>query len=85
MIRAFRLPLLSAAGLLAGVAAGPARGAQSYAGCTGFIDAVPASITTQGVWCLRGHRFTSQTSGAAISILADNRWARPDRPGAAVR
>ena len=54
------------------VGAHPTRAAESYAACSGFIDAVPASISTQGTWCLRGDRFTSQASGAAISILADN-------------
>jgi hypothetical protein len=39
--------VLAAAGLSASPAA---RGAESYDNCTGFIDSVPATITTQGVW-----------------------------------
>ena len=46
--------------------------AESYDNCTGFIDSLPATVSTQGTWCLRGHRFTSQLSGAAITIGADN-------------
>jgi hypothetical protein len=49
-----------------------ARAAQDYQSCTGFIDTLPASIATQGTWCLRGHKYTSQTSGAAITVLTDN-------------
>ena len=70
-MRLFPLTMLV---LLANLSAGfaPARAAQTYDSCTGYIDALPASISTQGTWCLRGHKFTSQTSGAAISVLTDN-------------
>ena len=34
----------------AGLAARPAAAAQSYDNCTGFIDSLPATISTQGVW-----------------------------------
>lgn len=50
----------------------PARAAQSYDGCAGFIDSVPATITTQGVWCLRRDLSTAITSGAAITIAVNN-------------
>ena len=50
----------------------PARAAQDHDGCTGYIETLPASIGTQGTWCLRSHLYTSQASGAAISVLTDN-------------
>ncbi|HEY0661017.1 MAG TPA: right-handed parallel beta-helix repeat-containing protein [Lysobacter sp.] len=46
--------------------------AEDYANCTGFIDTLPATIATQGTWCLKKHLYTSQTSGAAITIANDN-------------
>lgn len=49
-----------------------AKGAESYDNCTGFIDSVPAVITTQGTWCLRGDLSTSMTNGNAITINANN-------------
>jgi len=50
----------------------PARAAESYDNCTGTIDHLPASITTQGVWCLKGDLSTAMNSGFAISVLANN-------------
>lgn len=50
----------------------PARATPSHDGCTGFIDSVPTTITAQGTWCLRRHLSTSISSGAAISIIANN-------------
>src|SRR5690348_2627551 len=41
----------------------PARAAQSYDNCTGFIDSVPATVSTQGTWCLRHDANTAITSG----------------------
>src|SRR5688572_20901601 len=67
-----RLPHLLVLGLLAAVSLAPARATESYDGCTGFIDSLPATISTPGTWCLRGHRYTSITSGAAIRITANN-------------
>jgi parallel beta-helix repeat protein len=49
-----------------------ARAAKGYDNCSGFIDALPATINTQGVWCLRKNLSTSITSGHAINILANN-------------
>jgi len=46
--------------------------AESYDNCTGFIDSVPATITTQGTWCLRGDLATAIASGAAIEIATSN-------------
>lgn len=50
----------------------PARAAQSYDNCTGFVDSVPATISTQGTWCLRKDLSTGLTSGNAITISANN-------------
>jgi len=67
-------PLLAAA-VAAGalyLAPGAAHAAQSYDNCTGFIDSVPATITTQGTWCLRKDLGTAITSGNAITIATNN-------------
>lgn len=50
----------------------PVRAAESYDNCTGFVDALPATISTQGTWCLRKDLATSMSSGVAISIGANN-------------
>ena len=64
------LPLL----LLSFVALAPAdaRAAESYANCTGFIESLPATISSEGTWCLRNHLYTSQASGYAITVAAEN-------------
>ena len=68
-----RTPL---AGLLllasAALAPLPASAAESYDNCTGFVDALPAVISTQGTWCLRHDLSTAIASGAAITINANN-------------
>lgn len=66
--------LLAALALLAGLAAAPgsAIAGQSYDNCTGFIDSIPAVVTKQGTWCLRGNLGTAMTSGKAITIAANN-------------
>jgi parallel beta-helix repeat protein len=46
--------------------------AESYDNCTGFIDSLPAYISSQGTWCLRKDVGTSITSGAAILIETNN-------------
>lgn len=59
--------------LAAGFACGPsALAAESEAACAGFIDALPATIATQGVWCLRHDLSTSIASGNAVDIQANN-------------
>ena len=58
------------AAALAGTA--PARAAASYDACTGFIDSLPAVLTTKGVWCLRGDLSIGQTTGQAILVDANN-------------
>ncbi|WP_167284944.1 right-handed parallel beta-helix repeat-containing protein [Marilutibacter alkalisoli] len=49
-----------------------AKAAQSFESCTGFIDSLPATISTQGVWCLRKDLSTAITGAAAIQINANN-------------
>jgi hypothetical protein len=65
------LRMIAAAALLV-MAVLPARAAESYDSCKGFIDTLPATITTQGVWCLRKDLSTAMTSGAAITINTNN-------------
>jgi parallel beta-helix repeat protein len=49
-----------------------AHAAQSYDNCNNFIDTLPATISTQGVWCLHKDLSTNITSGKAITIAANN-------------
>ncbi|MDN5781750.1 MAG: hypothetical protein L0H23_06975, partial [Luteimonas sp.] len=46
--------------------------AESYDNCSHFIDSVPATISSQGVWCMRKDASTAITSGNAITISANN-------------
>lgn len=65
--------LLACTLLLAGTFLLPsARAAESLSNCTGFIDALPATIGSQGVWCLSKNLNTSITQGPAIHIAANN-------------
>jgi hypothetical protein len=50
----------------------PVHAAQSYDNCTGFITSLPATITTQGTWCLNADLTTAITSGNAITVAANN-------------
>jgi hypothetical protein len=50
----------------------PALAAESYDNCTGFIDSIPATITTQGTWCLRKDLGTGMSSGEAITVATNN-------------
>ena len=49
-----------------------ARGAESYDNCTGFITSVPATVSTQGTWCLKQDLATAISSGNAITIATNN-------------
>ena len=49
-----------------------AHAAQSYDNCVGFIDTVPAVISTQGTWCLRHDLGTAITSGNAVTVATSN-------------
>lgn len=70
----FRLALLASLALPAFLlsALQPANAAESYHTCTGFIDSVPTTISTQGVWCLDKNLGTSITNGNAIRINTNN-------------
>jgi hypothetical protein len=69
MITRFCIPILL---LIGGFTPGATRAAESFDSCAGFIDSVPATLTTQGVWCLRHDLSTAITSGRAIDIAANN-------------
>ena len=63
---------LTVLALLIGVLyATPAR-AETFNTCAGFIEALPATISTQGVWCLNKNLSTAITSGDAITIATNN-------------
>ena len=64
-------PLIALAFLAAG-AAQPLHAAEDYDNCNQYIDALPATLSTQGVWCLRDDLGTSITSGIAITINTNN-------------
>ena len=51
---------------------GQARSAESYDNCVGFVDSLPAVITTQGTWCLRKDLSTGMATGTAINIAKNN-------------
>jgi parallel beta-helix repeat protein len=72
MNRPFLFAALALVALFGAALSFPTRAAQSYDNCTGFIDAVPATVSTQGTWCLRHDLNTAITSGAAITIAANN-------------
>ena len=58
---------------LAATLLAPAPGrAETFHHCTGFIDAVPAVLATQGVWCLRQDLATALNTGQIISIQTNN-------------
>ena len=46
--------------------------AESFDNCTGFIESLPANLSTQGTWCMRKDLATAMTTGAAITIYAPN-------------
>lgn len=46
--------------------------AESYDNCTGVIETLPVTISTQGTWCLKHDVSTAITSGAAITIGTNN-------------
>jgi hypothetical protein len=66
----FAAPLVLAFGLLS--LSSPSPAAESYDNCTGFIDTLPATINTQGTWCLRKDISTAMASGMAITIAVHN-------------
>jgi hypothetical protein len=60
-------------GLLLAAAVTPcAYAAQSFDNCTGVISSLPATISTQGTWCLKSNLITGIAQGNAITITANN-------------
>jgi hypothetical protein len=53
------------------VPATPAQ-AETFNTCAGFITSLPATITTQGIWCLKADLTIAITSGIAINVAANN-------------
>jgi hypothetical protein len=49
-----------------------AHAAESYDSCTGFINSLPATISTPGTWCLNKTLSTALASGPAIKITAND-------------
>jgi parallel beta-helix repeat protein len=70
MIRTLVCTALAAGFLM--IRPAPAEAAESHDSCVGFIDSLPATIATQGVWCLNSDRSTGMTSGNAITINTNN-------------
>jgi hypothetical protein len=58
--------------LLALLMPASAHAAESYGNCIGYVDALPATISTQGVWCLRADQSTAISTGNAIEFAANN-------------
>ena len=67
-----RLHVGGLAVLLLACPASQALAARSYDNCTGYIESLPATISTQGTWCLRKDVSTAITSGAAIQVATNN-------------
>jgi len=51
---------------------GRACAAESFDNCTGTILTLPATITTQGTWCVKQNLSTLINSGAAITVNTNN-------------
>jgi parallel beta-helix repeat protein len=56
----------------AGAATSPAGAAESYDGCTGTLTALPAQISTPGVWCLKKDLATPLATGHVVEIKTSN-------------
>lgn len=50
----------------------PASAAQSYDSCAGFIESLPATISTQGTWCLRRDLSLPSAGSTGIFLTASN-------------
>ncbi len=66
------LPLLATLALASLAGASMPTRAETFNTCTGFITSLPATITTQGVWCFNANLDTAITSGSAITIATNN-------------
>lgn len=67
-----KYPLACLGTLIALSLTGPAQGARSFDNCSGYINALPAVITTQGTYCMNKDLSTTLSSGAAVTILTNN-------------
>jgi hypothetical protein len=67
-----KLLLGAALALACSLSSNDAVAAHSYDSCTNFVTSLPATITTQGNWCLNKDLSTGISSGAAITINANN-------------
>lgn len=54
------------------LSSGTTHAAEGYDNCTGTVASLPATITTQGVWCLKADLSTDIASGAAIRVETNN-------------
>jgi|SRR5688572_962485 len=61
-----------AAFLLFLLAMRPAAAAESYDNCAGTIEALPAIVSSQGVWCVKKDLTTLSATGSAITVTAPN-------------
>ena len=68
----FSFLLLAVLAVIGFACAPSARAADSTDGCSGFIASLPATISTQGIWCLNQDLATTITSGNAIAINTNN-------------
>jgi hypothetical protein len=66
------VPALTLLGLPLMLAAPVAHAGQGNDNCAGFVDSLPAVITTQGTWCLRADLTTAVTTARVIEIKASN-------------
>jgi hypothetical protein len=69
-VTAKSLVLLGLLAIFARIA--PVHAAESYDNCAGTIASLPATITTQGVWCIKQDLSTAVTSGSAITVNTNN-------------
>jgi hypothetical protein len=70
--RFFALPALLFAAALLAASPRPAAAAEGYDSCTGYVDTLPATLTTAGTWCLRANLATALATGNAVTIASNN-------------
>lgn len=68
----YLLPVLLSGATCLVLQPGTAAAAESYDSCTGYVDALPATLSTAGTWCVRANLWTSMASGNAITIASNN-------------
>ena len=67
-----RFAFHTAIAVLTLIAASPTWAAESFDSCTGYVDSLPATLSTPGVWCLRKDLATAVSSGNAITVTVNN-------------